>query len=109
MLKNAILSYVWCQNALKYLLFSFKIMFFYAFSPQKSSKCNELITTHHVIGNMKNRIFCYEKTIETKKTRKNALKTQCFNTFAYKNNQKITKTMQILHAIRRREAARFGN
>ena len=57
---------------------------------------------------MKNRIFCYEKTIETKKTRKNALKTQCFNTFAYKNNQKITKTMQILHAIRRREAARFG-
>ena len=67
-------------------------MFFYAFSPQKSPKCNELITTHHVIGNMKNRIFCYEKTIETKKTRKNALKTQCFNTFLTILEQKIVRT-----------------
>ena len=56
-------------------------MFFNAFSPPKILKCNKLITTPHVIGNMKNRIFCYEKTMETLKTRKNVFKTQCFNTF----------------------------
>ena len=45
--------------------FRSKSCFLNAFSPQKSSKCNELITTLHVIGNMKNRIFCYEKTMES--------------------------------------------
>ena len=65
----------------KCLLFAFQIMFFNAFSPPKNLKCNKLITTPHVIGNMKNRIFGYEKTMETLKTRKNVLKTQCFNIF----------------------------
>ena len=36
-------------------------VFFTAFPPQKTSKCNELIVTPHVIGNMKNRIFHDEK------------------------------------------------
>ena len=58
-----------------------KSCFFNAFSPPKILKCNKLITTPHVIGNMKNRIFCYEKTMETLKTRINVLKTQCFNIF----------------------------
>ena len=61
--------------------FRSKSCFFNAFSPPKILKCNKLITTPHVIGNMKNRIFCYEKTMETLKTRKNVLKTQCFNIF----------------------------
>ena len=61
--------------------FRSKSCFFHAFSTEKSWKCNELITSLHVIGNMKNRIFCYEKTIETIKTRKNVFKTERFNTF----------------------------
>ena len=44
--------------------FRSKSCFFTAFSPQKTSKCNELIATPHVIGNMKNRIFHDEKWIK---------------------------------------------
>ena len=47
--------------------FRSKSCFFNAFSPQKSSKCNEIITTPPVIGNMKNHIFCYEKLWKLKK------------------------------------------
>ena len=47
--------------------FRSKSCFFNAFSPQKSSKCNEIITTTPVIGNMKNHIFCYEKLWKLKK------------------------------------------
>ena len=70
-----------------------------AFSTGKSWKCNELITSLHVIGNMKNRIFCYEKTIETIKTRKNVLKTERFNTFLWDFVYRVEECVRSINVV----------
>ena len=92
--------------------FRSKSCIFNAFSTEKSWKCNELITSLRVIGNMKNRIFCYEKTIETIKTRKNVFKTERFNTFlwdfVFQLRSKSCFLCTFTYPFGRREAASFG-
>ena len=61
---------------------------------------------------MKNRMFCYDKTIETKKTRKNVFKTESFNTFlrdfVFKLRSKSCFLCTFTYPFGRREAASFG-